>query len=111
VLYHWRKTPGSIAEASDAKPQIGALQQGAVNAHLGRLKLPALTEQSDLPHRLKILPLPRINLPPVSIIIPTKDTPEMLGRCLKSVSEKTSYREFEVILLDNDTRTSVRSSS
>ncbi len=56
ILYHWRKTPGSIAEASDAKPQIGALQQSAVNAHLGRLKLPSLAEKSDLPHRLKILP-------------------------------------------------------
>ena len=103
LLYHWRKTPGSIAEASDAKPQIGALQQTAVNAHLGRLKLPALAEQSDLPHRLKILPVPRTGFPPVSIIIPTKDAPEMLGRCLKSVSEKTSYPEFEVILVDNET--------
>jgi len=103
VLYHWRKTPGSIAEASDAKPQIGALQQSVVNAHLDRLKLPALAEQSDLPHRLKILPVPRINFPPVSIIIPTKDAPEMLGRCLKSISEKTSYPEFEVILMDNET--------
>ena len=103
VLYHWRKTRGSIAEASDAKPQIKALQQSAVNAHLGRLKLPALAEQSDLPHRLKIVPVPRINFPPVSIIIPTKDAPEMLGRCLKSLSEKTSYPEFEVFLMDNDT--------
>ncbi len=103
VLYHWRKTAGSIAEASDAKPQIGALQQSAVNAHLGRLNLPALAEQSDLPHRLKILPLPRSKFPPVSIIIPTKDAPEMLDRCLKSVSEKTSYPEFEVILMDNET--------
>jgi GT2 family glycosyltransferase len=103
ILYHWRKTPGSIAEASDAKPQIGALQQSAVNAHLGRLKLPALAEQSDLPHRLKIQPAPRNTFPPVSIIIPTKDAPEILERCLKSLSEKTSYPEFEVILMDNET--------
>jgi GT2 family glycosyltransferase len=103
VLYHWRKTPGSVAGASDAKPQVGALQQSAVNAHLGRLKLPAQAEQSDLPHRLKILPVPRTNLPSVSIIIPTKDAPEMLGRCLKSVSERTSHSTFEVILMDNDT--------
>lgn len=103
ILYHWRKTPGSIAEASDAKPQIGALQQSAVNAHLTRLKLPALAEQSDLPHRLKILPASRNKFPSVSIIIPTKDAPEILERCLKSLSEKTSYPEFEVILMDNET--------
>jgi GT2 family glycosyltransferase len=103
VLYHWRKTPGSIAEAPDAKPQIGALQQSAVNAHLGRLKLPARAAQSDLPHRLKILPAPRTTFPSVSIIIPTRDAPELLGRCLKSVSEKTSYPDVEIILMDNET--------
>jgi GT2 family glycosyltransferase len=103
VLYHWRKSPGSIAEAADAKPEISALQENAVNAHLGRLKLPALAEQSDLPHRLKILPAPRATFQSVSIIIPTKDAPELLGRCLKSVSEKTSYPKVEVILMDNET--------
>jgi O-antigen biosynthesis protein len=103
VLYHWRKTPGSIAEASDAKPQAGALQQSAVNAHLRRLKLPAQAQQSDLPHRLRILPERRTEFPSVSIIIPTKDSPELLARCLKSLSEKTSYPNFEVILMDNET--------
>jgi O-antigen biosynthesis protein len=103
VLYHWRKTPGSIAEATDAKPQIGALQESAVNAHLGRLEFPARAEQSDLPHRLKILPVPRISFPTVSIVIPTKDAPEMLERCLKSVLEKTTHPQFEVILMDNET--------
>lgn len=103
VLYHWRKTAGSIAEAPEAKPQIHALQQSAVNAHIGRLKLPATADQSDLPHRLKILPEPRTDFPSVSIIIPTKDAPEMLTRCLKSVSEKTSYPRVEVILMDNET--------
>jgi GT2 family glycosyltransferase len=103
VLYHWRKTPGSIAAASDAKPRVAELQRNAVNAHLGRSQLPAQAEKSDLPHRLKILPQPRTNFPSVSIVIPTKDAPEMLGRCLQSLSEKTSYPEFEVILMDNET--------
>jgi len=103
VLYHWRKTPGSIADASDPKPPIGALQQRAVNAHLGRIGLSARAEPSDLPHRLTILPLPRSQFPSVSIIIPTKDAPEMLERCLKGLFAKTSYPEFEVVLVDNET--------
>ena len=37
VLYHWRKRL-DIAETSEAKPQMGALQQSAVNAHLRRLQ-------------------------------------------------------------------------
>jgi GT2 family glycosyltransferase len=103
ILYHWRKTPGSIAQKTDAKPQIGALQAQAVNAHLARTGLPAKAEQSKLPHRLKILPMIREQCTYVSIIIPTRDSPEILGRCLKSVFEKTSYPHFEVILMDNET--------
>ena len=103
ILYHWRKTAGSIAEKSDAKPRIDALQQRAVNAHLARMKLPAQAEPTGLPHRLRINPAKRETFPPVSIIIPTKNAPDVLQRCLKSISEKTSYPKFEVIVMDNET--------
>ena len=103
VLYHWRKTPGSIAESTEAKPMIGVLQERAVNAHLERRKLPARAEQSPLPHRLQLLPLPRERYFRVSIIIPTRDAPAVLGRCLESIFEKTSYPDFEVVVMDNDT--------
>jgi GT2 family glycosyltransferase len=104
ILYHWRKTPGSIAEDSDAKPHISALQANAVNAHLKRLQLPSRAAPSRLPHRLEIFPVNRKTNPRVSIIIPTRDAPEFLGRCLKSLFEKTSYPDFEVILMDNETK-------
>jgi GT2 family glycosyltransferase len=103
ILYHWRKTPGSIAERTDAKPQIAALQEKAVNAHLARLKLPARATQSPLPHRLELVPLPRETHSRISIVIPSRDAPEVLGRCLKSIFEKTSHPNFEVVLIDNET--------
>lgn len=103
ILYHWRKTAGSVAEKTDAKPHLGALQQRAVNAHLQRLKLPARAEQAQLPHRLRIVPVKRDSSARVSIIIPTRDAPDLLGRCFKSIFEKTSYPDFEVIVMDNET--------
>jgi len=103
VLYHWRKTPGSIAESTEAKPHIHSLQEQAVNAHLERLRLPARAEQASLPHRLKIIPVKRDSFTRISIIIPTRDAPDVFGRCLKSIFEKTSYPDFEVIVMDNDT--------
>jgi O-antigen biosynthesis protein len=103
ILYHWRKTPGSIAAKPDAKPQIDLLQRKAVDAHLTRCHLQASSEGSNHPHRVRIVPKPRQAFPPVSIIIPTKDAPEMLERCLRSISTNTSYPELEVILLDNNT--------
>ena len=104
VLYHWRKTPGSIAEATDAKPRIAALQQRAVTNHLARVDLPARAVQCTHPHRLKIVPAGRSVFPLVSIIIPTRDAPELLGRCLKSIFEKSFYPKMEVILMDNETK-------
>ena len=103
ILYHWRKTPGSVAEKTDAKPQIGLLQERAVNAHLERARLAARAEQSELPHRLKILPRPREHYAKVTIIIPSRDAPDVLGRCLRSIFEKTSHPNFEVIVMDNET--------
>ena len=103
ILYHWRKTAGSIAEKSDAKAGIDGLQQRAVNAHLARMKLAAQAEPAGFPHRLRIKPAKRETFPAVSIIIPTKDAPKVLERCLKSISEKTSYPEFEIIAMDNET--------
>ena len=103
VLYHWRKTPGSIADSTEAKPQIGQLQARAVNAHLKRVGLSARAEPADLPHRLRVVPGTRSTYQRVSIIVPTKDSAELLDRCLGSVFGKTSYPDFEVVLVDNDT--------
>ena len=103
ILYHWRKTAGSVAERTDAKPHLGLLQERAVNAHLQRMKLPASAEQAALPHRLRVVPERRDGYSRVTIIIPTRDAPEVFGRCLKSIFEKTSYPNFEVVVMDNDT--------
>lgn len=39
--------------------------------------------------------------PLVSIIIPTRNGFEWLARCIKSVSNKTTYAPFEIIVVDN----------
>jgi len=49
-----------------------------------------------------IHPLPATPL--VSIIIPTKDQLPFLTRCLESVLEKTSYPNFEILIVDNDSQ-------
>ncbi|MDP9097544.1 MAG: glycosyltransferase family 2 protein [Verrucomicrobiota bacterium] len=103
ILYHWRKTPGSIAESPGAKPKIGLLQERAVNAHLERLRLPARAEQAPLPHRLKFIPGKSAASSRVTIIIPSKNAPDVLDRCLKSLFKQTSYPTFEVIVMDNNT--------
>lgn len=46
--------------------------------------------------------------PMVSIVIPSKDNPEVLERCLRSIYEKTGYDNYEVIVVDNGSAGSVR---
>ncbi len=104
ILYHWRCIPGSIALGEGEKQGIGELQADAVNAHLERRHVPAHAEPHPvLPHRLVIRPLPGAAQPRVSIIIPTRDQPEFLGACLRSIFEKTTHSDFEVILVDTGT--------
>jgi GT2 family glycosyltransferase len=86
----------------DAKKDIDALQRKAVDAHLIRRGLPWRTE-TIAPHRLRLKPSAARLTPRVSIIIPTRDQGELLNACLKSIFAQTSHRDFEVVVVDNQT--------
>jgi len=103
ILYHWRMVAGSVAAAVNAKGDLGKLQQRAVQAQLDRLGFNARAEPGDYPHRVKIVPRVRCSWPKVSIIIPTKDNPDILQQCLYSLFSRTSYPAFEVLCIDNST--------
>ena len=40
--------------------------------------------------------------PLVSILIPNKDSVKVLSRCIDSVEQKTTYRNFEIIVIENN---------
>lgn len=103
ILYHWRKIPGSIASDSGAKRGIVDLQRRAVQAHLDRLGLPAIATTDGSAHRVRVVPAARSHEPLVSILIPSKDHPELIGPCLESLFGKTAYAAFEVLVGDNET--------
>lgn len=105
ILYHWRKIPGSVALGLNEKgDKIQQLQAKAVNAHLERTKRRAEASPHPVhPHRLVIKPQTRLHYPKVSIIILSKDAHIHLSRCLKSIFERTTYPNYEVIVVDNGT--------
>jgi glycosyltransferase involved in cell wall biosynthesis len=45
-----------------------------------------------------------IGSPKITIVIPTKDRVDMLKRCINSIEEKTFYKNYEVIIVDNLSR-------
>ncbi|MBV9770593.1 MAG: glycosyltransferase family 2 protein [Bryobacterales bacterium] len=103
VLYHWRTVPGSVAASSEAKGDLTSLQQEAVQAHLRRINLPAVAVAGSKPHRVGIVPLTIQENPRISIVIPTRDAPDVLEACLASIFQETKYSNFEVICVDNET--------
>ncbi len=44
------------------------------------------------------------NHPSVTIIIPTRDRADLLEACLESITKVTKYENFEILLVDNDSR-------
>ena len=102
ILYHWRKIEGSVAQDTQAKPTVEIRQQAAVNAHLARVGL-AVTAERLGNHRLGMIPQLKAHYPKISIVIPTKNSPDHLERCLYSLFTLSTYPNFEVILVDNGT--------
>lgn len=101
VLYHWRMADESTASYATAKPYAQEAARRAVQEHLNRIGIAATV----VPHHGVYLrtkyALPA-EQPIVSIVIPTRDRASCLRKCLDSIFEKTDYRNYEVIVLDND---------
>ncbi len=100
VLYHWRKVPGSTAVTIDSKGYAIENGRKAVEEALKRRKEKGtVTAPINAAHY--VVEYEVENNPKVSIIIPTKDNAKILNQCLKSIYEKATYKNFEIIVVDN----------
>lgn len=103
ILYHWRMVPGSTAVGIDSKNYALARGKKALKESLERKKIKGTVEIA------KGCPYYQIKYkvegePKVSIIIPTRDMAEMTEKCLKSVLEKSTYKNYEVIVVNNNSK-------
>lgn len=97
VLYHWRMTPGSASSNPARCLERGA---AAVNDHLKEIGCPAQVAIHPKTYMFH-LRFPDVG-PRASVVIPTIDHPDILRRCLESVS-KASYQSLEVVIVDTGT--------
>ncbi|MBU3841014.1 MAG: glycosyltransferase family 2 protein [Candidatus Ruminococcus intestinipullorum] len=101
ILYHWRAHMDSTAENPESK--LYAFQAGAraIEAHYERCGIDAKVSQEELnglyrsKYQIKEQPL-------VSIIIPNKDHIEDLDKCIRSIEEKSTYKNVEYIVIENN---------
>lgn len=101
ILYSWRESENSTAANAAAKPYAHDAGKKALDAHLKRV----YGEQAfaaDGPYTFVYdarFPLPIDVM--VSIIIPMKDKWELSEACINSILEKSTYQNYEILILDN----------
>jgi O-antigen biosynthesis protein len=101
ILYHWRSTPNSTAGNPDSKSYTTDAGVKALRDYFNFEKSGIQVEAGYLQNTYKVdYPLPEV-LPKVSLIIPTKDQKFILEKCINSILEKTTYPNFEIIVINN----------
>jgi len=99
VLYHWRVHPQSTAHSLASKPYAAIAGQTALQEHFDRLGVDARVGWEPAGYRVQYsLPASQ---PLVSLIIPTRNGLALLKQCIDSIMAKTSYRQFEILVVDN----------
>lgn len=101
ILYYWRAHKNSVAQDVGAKPYTLTAAKKALAAHLERCGLKGEVLDSSAPTTYHIKYEIDGN-PLISVIIPNKDHTDDLDICLKSLYEKSSYKNFEVIIVENN---------
>lgn len=105
VLYHWRCHPGSTAANQESKMYCYEAGKRAIEDHLKRMGEDdcqvVMTEHLGFYHVI----YPIREQKKVSIIIPNKDQKEILERCIESVIQKTDYKNYEIIIVENNSTT------
>lgn len=102
ILYHWRMHDKSTAMNEEAKDYAFLSGVKALNEALQRRNINGIASlQSGKPGFYRIS-YALENTPKVSIIIPTYNNSEVLTTCIHSIFEKTTYQNFEIILINNN---------
>ena len=104
LLYYWRSHSGSTAGNIAAKTYAIDAAKGAVADHLRRhgYKNFKITSTRAFETIFKIT-YEIIGNPKVSIVIPSRDHEEDLRRCITSILDKSTYDNFEIIIVENGT--------
>lgn len=99
VLYH-----RLVGSGRTRRPIQEIIAEGprAVAAHLQRLGIDATVESGAVPTQFRVRYRHAGPDPLVSIIIPTRDRLHLLKECVETLLAKTSYANYEIIIIDND---------
>ncbi|MGI5958087.1 MAG: glycosyltransferase family 2 protein [Massiliimalia sp.] len=101
VLYFWRVHAGSVSGGVSAKPYTVTAAKKAISDHLSRMGLKGQVLDSHAPSTYRVQ-YEIEGQPLVSILIPNKDHIEDLDVCLRSIFEKSTYSNYEIVIVENN---------
>jgi len=106
ILYYWRCHSTSVASNIGAKPYAIEAARNAVAEHLrvhgySNFKITS-TRAFETIFKISYQ---IIGNPKISIVIPNKDHAEDLKRCIDSIEEKSTYSNYEIIVVENNSGT------
>lgn len=106
ILYYWRSHAGSVASDINAKSYAIDAAKGAVSAHLASCGFSGYKiESSRAFETIFRIRYAVIGNPMVSILIPNKDHADDLRRCIESITDRSSYDNYEIIVIENNSET------
>ena len=103
ILYHWRDLPSSTAANPESKPYAQTAGLNAIQEHLDRVYGKGAATANETENLFVYDVRYHMNEEPkVSIIIPIKDHADLLKAAIDSIYAKTTYKNFEIIILNNN---------
>ena len=101
ILIHIRLEATLPLPDRDCSAQAMAEIEKTLAPHLPRMGFPGARIVRTEEGAIRLCPPIPEPQPKVSIIIPTRNSQDILERCVNSIFQKTSYQNFEIIIIDN----------
>lgn len=102
VLYHWRCHERSTSSNPASKMYAFEAGKRAIEAHYERVGITGVSVELTPNLGLYRSRFEVKGNPLVSIIIPNKDHTDDLDKCLQSIINKSTYTNYEIIIIENN---------
>lgn len=102
ALYHWRCHQNSTSSNPESKLYAFEAGARAIKAHYDRMGIPVKKVEKGVDYGVYHTVFEIQGTPLVSVIIPNKDHSGDLDLCIRSIVEKSSYKNLEFIVVENN---------
>ena len=105
ILYYWRSHPQSVAADIGAKTYAIDAAKRAVHDHMrDYYGIEVEVESTRAFPTIFQIKYPITGTPLVSIVIPNKDHVEDLRRCIQSIVNKSTWTNYEIVVVENNSK-------